>query len=43
MFGRLFWFAAGVGTGIYLDQTRVWMPRMDRMVENAKKKYGEMD
>mmetsp|Transcript_29862 Transcript_29862/g.47644 ORF Transcript_29862/g.47644 Transcript_29862/m.47644 type:complete len:93 (-) Transcript_29862:172-450(-) len=38
LFTRFFWFTAGVGTGIYLDQTRTWMPRMDNLVRKWKTK-----
>eukprot|EP00486_Rosalina_sp_Unknown_P011561 CAMPEP_0201589182 /NCGR_PEP_ID=MMETSP0190_2-20130828/163745_1 /ASSEMBLY_ACC=CAM_ASM_000263 /TAXON_ID=37353 /ORGANISM="Rosalina sp." /LENGTH=73 /DNA_ID=CAMNT_0048042835 /DNA_START=52 /DNA_END=273 /DNA_ORIENTATION=+ len=38
-FSRIFWFGAGVGTGIYLDQTRTWMPRMDNLVNKYRQKW----
>eukprot|EP00485_Elphidium_margaritaceum_P008196 CAMPEP_0202686484 /NCGR_PEP_ID=MMETSP1385-20130828/2251_1 /ASSEMBLY_ACC=CAM_ASM_000861 /TAXON_ID=933848 /ORGANISM="Elphidium margaritaceum" /LENGTH=69 /DNA_ID=CAMNT_0049341067 /DNA_START=29 /DNA_END=238 /DNA_ORIENTATION=- len=36
----LFVFTAGVATGIYLDQTRTFMPRVDNIVDKLHRKWG---
>ena len=41
MFGRIFWYSSGIITGIYIDQTKVWVPRVDTIVNKLKNKYGD--